>query len=319
MIWDGHKLVRIKAEEQYGCAYLAVSHAESRGSGVLNWGKSIAFRGAKNADLLKALSQYCFTCPLPLTADRRRLDSLHLCPEGGYSLTSFPANLSFLDGDLPPFTIPLGTFKDLRKTYQKDSVFSDMIVGLSEEAFKMIEAREKTSVALLVTAHVDRHRRSSSDGPLGTYSAPSKMYWIQDGVVTHYDILTLVGSCCSVSGFVSAEGLKTDMTGLHLLDDADKNSRESLAAKLIHTALSESISLPLDKMISGGVMKSRVMGGLFMLIALPAAIVNPPIGLPMIGVGGVALAKGGAMAKNLATIIQDGLEKTIQQVGKKYS
>lgn len=70
LCWTGHQLVTVAAPPLLE-AQLTVSHNQP----------SASEKGAQwAADMTKELANYAYTCPVPLSLDGRRLDSLQLCP-----------------------------------------------------------------------------------------------------------------------------------------------------------------------------------------------------------------------------------------------
>ena len=88
LIWDGERLQSVETATKHSCVYLAVNllSRESR----FGWLKGAVQSGRRNADLLTALCKWCYTCPVPLTVDGRRVDSLYHCPSHGVNNSTFP-------------------------------------------------------------------------------------------------------------------------------------------------------------------------------------------------------------------------------------
>ncbi len=213
LIWDGEQTVMADSQQRYDCIALTVAHGP-RAGGALNWVKAMAGSGSRNAETLTALSQHCYLCPVPLTVDGRRLDSLQLCPEYGWGRTTFPVSIGFCDAEIPEFGVPPGTYQDLRD-YTTKMRDGGGVNKIAEAALNALETRERTNIAFMLTAHlklVSRGRSSYWEPALGESSA----FWVQDGAVVDSENLRLGPSSCTIALFVSAQNLPTDLTGMKL-------------------------------------------------------------------------------------------------------
>lgn len=315
LIWDGSSLNRVETKQRYDCIFLGVAH-EPTGSGTLNWVKGIAKSGSRNAGILKALSEYCYTSPVPLTVDGRRVDSLQLCPYHGWSKTSFPISMNFVSGDLPEFPISPGTFEDLR-SYMEKKRDGGGVEAVGNAMMKAIPTTSHASLATLVTAHMEQVRRGKH-----TYWEPahgySKCYWVQDGAVVDEEDFDTAAASCTVGSFVSAQGLATDLTGLHLAQSTERTSRKVEAAKLTQRTLLELDGLPFETMISKGRTQGRVLGGVLCVLGIGTMWASPAHGIGLLVGGGVSFFTAGQRQEKLALALKNGLHNTTNALGRRY-
>ena len=231
LFWDGETLQKreVKPSPDF---VLSVTHQSPKGLWVLNQLEA----GRANSDVSKALSDYCFTSPVPLSVDKRRLDGLHNCPGHGWSNRTFPLALAFADGDLPQVTWPCGTFDTLDQAGNNDLQDGCGLEGLTKKSLKSVPKVSRSGVAVFVTAQAER------SGPNNFWTirrASSKCYWIQDGAKVQEDAYSVQDCGCSVATYVSADGLLNDLTGFYLSGSAERDRRKREAAYLATKPLRE--------------------------------------------------------------------------------
>ena len=162
----------------------------------------------RNADVSKALAEYAATFPVSLTLDGRRIDGLELDSERGWGKTRIPFSVVVGEADLPPFPVPLGT---LERTGQMSK----------------LDREGEKSLAILVTAFLKRELLMT----YGPQKMKSQLVWVQDGIVLRREDLSFPLSVSAVTVFISADGLKTDLTGMQLLDSEERARRATEAAR----------------------------------------------------------------------------------------
>ncbi len=161
---------------------------------------------AQRAELCHELRHYAFTCPVPLTLDRRRLDGLQGCPSHGQGAASHPFFLAITQRRGATFTLPPGSFQ--RGGFDNPGA--------------------PVSAACLLSYFLAQPR--SPKGPFWkTQATKSVLYWIADGVVVARLVLPGRARCVSAALFLSAEGLALEDCGLKLRPDqrADQRLREA--------------------------------------------------------------------------------------------
>lgn len=295
LMWDGTGLHKVPKNQNYSCTYLAVSHRGGDGDGALGWVKTVATAGKRNADLLSSLSENGFTCPVPLTVDGRRLDSLHHCPGHGWGETSYPLAVGFCDGDLPPVRIPKGTYEmrpspsDPRgtKMFTAKDHSGHGFRALGEKALEQAEYREDSALPYLLTIHME-HVKKGDNHEWRTCRGQSQIYWVCDGVVVHKESLVRESTTCTLGVFVNACDLPTDLTSLRLSMSEERERRANRALALLQENLYEPAELTaqLESMIKKGTWRGRVGAGLVAMFGVGLFFASPVQGVLCVA-GGV--------------------------------
>jgi hypothetical protein len=239
LIWDGAKLHRVTTSRKYDCAALTVNHAHV---GVLAWVGGMMSRGSQNAELLLALAEHCFVCPVPLTVDGRRLDSLRGCPEHGDSKATFPIALAVAQADLPSLHIPPASYRQtsFNKAASSDPNSSGgSYAQYGDRFFRRLHPVQSAAVVLIVTYHAMLQKDDNRQPKWVEMLGSSTISWVRDGAVVDSELLMIDKLRCSVGCFVSADGLAADATGFSLLESQEKSRRRSVARGLVRTALQE--------------------------------------------------------------------------------
>lgn len=255
---------------------LVVSHNPVGKGGLVSLFEGDMQASRTNATLSKVLSDHCFTCPVPLTLGRRRLDALQLCPDHGYNHDCFPLLLDFETTDIPEFKVPAGTF---------EKVTSSRAVMSREEGFvgdqvdpESLNPIKSTSVAYLVSSRSGKIRPKSNSRwrirPMASTCA-----WVVDGVVIARETLPLPQSVCSTGMTISAEGLATDLTSLNLIESEEKSRRLSRAMAAVKTSITGKAD-PLS-FEQGTIPNAIAMGKTSLLGFLGVAT----LGVPWLGLG----------------------------------
>lgn len=274
LIWDGDRMTSVAQNVQGSDWRLIVSNfPKGVRPGLSGWVEGLKGSGM-HAELTKLLTQRAFMCPIPLTVDGRRIDALQNDPHQGWGPESQVLLMGFKDSKLPKFCIP-------RYTFDFSASSRDVETGLevaSEKARTPARARSRCSLAYLFAAHVKRHPKARTVTWIDS-EANSYCHWVLDGVVVQSDLLTDWASFCSVGGFVSAQGLATDLTGFHLQDSADKEARLTKCKELLDQVLDDASLLDFDKMArllkreQTNLRRFMLVIGAFMLVA------KPPLGI----------------------------------------
>ena len=308
LIWDGEKLLRLDNKERHGCTYLSVSLLNSKGT--LGWIKDRVAVAKKHAEILKTLGRWCFTSPVPLSVDGRRIDSLFNCPTHAPGNTTFPLVAGFLSGLQPQFSVPPGTFRKsslldnpMAHRSSLTSVFEDgNIVGLHKNAINLIERLaevKKTGGAYLLSSHWE-WQGSGKQRKLCKSAEYTTIYWIRDGAVVDEQRLD-IATHCSAAIFLSADELTADMTSFHLADTPQRWARASSARKELSKELHcmESLEESLDDVVSGIKSQGRWCGGALFGLGILAMFGSPAHGIGLM-IGG-AVVGGGAASKAVAS------------------
>ena len=304
LVWDGEKLHRTLAKDRFNCLSLTVA-LHPKTSGALNWVKKMANSGARRAEILKTAILHCYTCPVPLTVDGRRIDSLYLCPTHGQTSQDFPLTVSFGYGDLQPLTIPPGTFEatpsleDPRGFLSLDSSTPEKTGGglssITKFTFQKLERTEQAAVPALITAHREWVRKGDSHA-WRDRTEQAKVYWVKDGVIVDEQLLTTDYLSCTAAVFLNAEGLETDLTSFHLTASQERTERVRKAKVSIIESLRELNCLEkgFAQSIASQRTKTRLSGGGLFLLGVATFWVNPWMGAGMVAAGGAAYGFAGS-------------------------
>lgn len=182
-------------------------------------------RGAQaresHSSIQVALRQKCFTCPVPLTLDGRRVDSLQDCPSHGGPRKQTLA-LTFSQGELPEFPF---SSRSLKRAHHRWGVLDRRVL---DKEWEKAEPEPRTSLAMLTAAYLKHEESNELVGGLQSYIS-----WIQDGVVVSKDTIPIHPGSTAVGCFLSAEGLPCDLTTLQLRQSEEQERRRGLAISLL--------------------------------------------------------------------------------------
>jgi hypothetical protein len=311
LVWTGERLLRVPCPSTYNCFFLAVSHRPASQKGLL--GKLDFWTSAEeNAEVMKALADHAFVCPVPLTVDSRRLDALQYCPGHGLGSASHPLVIRYLDNDLPKLHLSPGNF---RETKNRDQHYkAPRYQKLSEPVVCQRDALAATSLAYFVTYHAARTK--VNDKTVWVESPHSSTcHWIQDGVCVETEDFGPPASSVSIGLFLSAEGIANDLTSLKLRWSEQRVARGRMARAEVQRDL-QLLKAPSFRKASlsgneggwlGGVL--LVVGGVALLpLSVPAALVA--------GAGGLFAVQ---MANSEAKEFQQTLGQAFQQTQRAWN
>ncbi len=314
LIWDGKTLNRVESEEKRSCAYLGIAHQPVDG-GKLAWVRSLAQSGSRNIEIQTTLSHWCYTCPVPLTVDARRLDSLLFCPTHGWSKESYPLSLRFEKTALPTLSLPPGTFERLPS---QGLTFSQPPSGeglreVGEKILGLIQPQQEASVAYLLTAHL-RNRGSGKNERWEDTEGQSVLYWVQDGVVVDQENLFDGKTHCSVACFLNATELTTDLTGLHLAESPERIRRAQIARQSLAESLGEhgQLSQSLKDWEAESKQNSQFAGKFIGLAGVGTLLVEPTFGFFVIICGALTAYFAGTTESQRAQRVRTGVEELQQ-------
>jgi hypothetical protein len=303
LIWNGEMLRRVESRVRYSCAYLAVGHQFTE-KGTLGWVKGMIGSGSKNAEILTTLSSRCYVCPVPLTVDGRRLDSLQHCPSHGWAKHVFPLTMAYGEGELQPVPIPPGTFEEIPSPHDPRQKMTFTVdhsgEGLTDAGkanLSAVEERASAPVPFLLSFFMEAVKRGKSIS-WDPYDADSMIYWVRDGVVVDEQPLISRKTHSAVACYLNAEGLSTDMTTFHLADSSERQRRLILARQSVGEKLweLEHLSSSLDDMVQRGKTFGYVTGGFMALAGVGMLFVSPLHGAGLI-VGGAVVGKSMASSR----------------------
>ncbi len=278
--------------------HLTVSHRtvyEGKGLPLL---RSIE-AASGNATLARELRDHAFTCPIPLSLDKRRLDALQLCPGHGYSKTSYPAYLALASGQLPDLPLPPGTFGGYDMPSGGDAQLKKLLHQVAQP--------QQIAVAALIAIHVERvtenkrtfWRRHQSD---------HHFYWVRDGVVVSRQSLAgLRTSPVSMAVIASAEGLPSDLSAFSVVQNAETQSRQRDALLAIWPRLQQA-QIQLKPLIESSQSYGRLGGGLLIGAGGLMMLASPIHGLGFMGWGLFTLIQAGQDEVELENALQSELQ-----------
>ncbi|MCA9775997.1 MAG: hypothetical protein KC800_04745 [Candidatus Eremiobacteraeota bacterium] len=314
LMWNGESLTRVETDSRYDCAFLAVGHQFAEGK--LGWVKGVVQSGGKNAEILTTLSRWCYTCPVPLTVDGRRLDSLQHCPTHGWAKNTFPLTIGFGEGTLSPLTLPPGTFEDIpsphdpRKNFWNTTDHSaDGLSAAGKAAFSSLPKRYGAPVPFIVAYFMEQVKRGKNY-EWDPIFEDSMLYWVRDGVIVDEELLTTRRSQTALACFVDAAGLPTDLTTFRLQEGPERKRRKALARQSVRNGLAELESMegPLKSMVSKGKILGYVAGGSLALAGVGMLWANPFYGAVAIVSGAVWAGTGGSTQEARFSSIMSGIE-----------
>lgn len=304
LLWDGAVMHRLPLQEPVGCS-LTVSHRPSDHS-LGNWLKDPGLSRRLNAEVARALSDLCYTCPVPLWLDGRRLDGFHLCPTHGWTGNSFPFYLSFLDGIDGGLRIGSGTYGNLKAADKEDALSPGLHV-MSVRALGALRKRTSCGGVMMLSAHASKavSRRYSK---WETRIMPSICYWIRDGVVVEGNDIEVLDCACSVALFLGADDLQTDISGLALVD-ANKASRLVEGARRTKNELENVAEEAFTVIVSEAGKRGRVAGGAFLLLGTGLLFASPLHGFACMGAGIFTWSSSGKEERQLVATYREALKE----------
>ena len=167
---------------------------------------------ARNAEMALVLESKAHTCPIPLSVDGRRVDSIELNPDFGWSPTSETLAVGFGKGNLP-----------------KIKMSSSLMQANHDEkspAWGLIQSFSRRH-ALIYAVNLNKEKYLLNDQWAWTLTdRPSSILWVDDGVVISSTELPTPASKVGVGVFVNATGLPKDLTGFGLLQSSEQRERK---------------------------------------------------------------------------------------------
>lgn len=312
LLWTGEALERIDGTLSKDRSLLVFrNYPASDESSLLSIGPSSS---RWNSETLKALTSNCYTSPVPLIVDGRRLDGLQFCPTHGWNRLNFPLAVNFSEAKLPKLRVPPGTLKKLTTEEMREAKG----LGLSDATTALFESLphiEETELALLLTAHVQTKGVKNFE----PRSEKSVCYWVQDGAVVDSTQIPLVRSCCSVALFINADSLQTDLTSLKLANRSETQARFTQACQAASLALRSLRSESLDVMVTKAQKTSKLVGGLFILAGIGLSFAVPFYGVSFIGAGAAGIWEGGKARGKWAAEFERDLKALSADWNRKYS
>jgi len=259
LVWDGESFQRTPVSKPPMKTTLRI---KSSSTDKKSWVGGLIERADWNAEIQNALRRRCYTCPVPLIVDGRRLDSLQACWGHGWSPRTYPLALGFAEASIPALPISPGTFEKRPKTkgpeVEKDAA----------GAMARVSPRSMASVPFLVTYHLEEKDRTPGE---------SLIYWVEDGVVIETEPLLKARSTTTVGCFVNAEGLDVDPARLNLPKSAERVERKATVRRAVAEELRELKVLDesLEELAESARTKGSLNRKVFLLAGFGAFWVSP--------------------------------------------
>lgn len=296
LLWTGDRMLRKPVRAQTKTV-LTISHrtmVEGRRFSLIP-----DFEAAsRNAEIAKELAGQAFVCCKPLRLDNRRLDALQLCPRHGLSSASYPIQIGFLKGDLPPIGLPPATLGGYAEPKEVDPSMRKLLHGEATIPSRL-------SLACMVTAHLRKVPKEKSL-VWKAYEEESLIYWVRDGVVVDRTRPKQQAACCSLALFASADGLTADATGFTLQKTEEFRSREEQVCRLGADFLAE-IQLNLSEVIQDARRNARRLGGLLTLGGIGCSFFSIVHGAAITLVGVYKYWTAGSDEAEVAAHVDQGL------------
>ncbi|MCA9792826.1 MAG: hypothetical protein KC910_13560 [Candidatus Eremiobacteraeota bacterium] len=299
LVWTGSEFLRRPLAAGETKVRLTISHrpAHLPGLGYLE-------AAQRNGEVLKALTERAYVCPLPLTVDNRRLDTLWLCPDHGLSSRSHCLGIGWAELPAPPFELPPGTFEGLIPEEQERKKAGEQAAARALEQVEHTPSPGPISVAWLASVHFHLTRRGRHKMWAQAYQN-SQFHWILDGVVIAIQDLAMGERSFSLGVFASAQGLGLDITGFGLLDSEAREQRLAACCAAITQGVEGVPEVDLMALIASTERFGLWFGGALMVGGVLMMALSPMHSF-FLGVAGSALMrKSGTAIKD----VEAGLKK----------
>lgn len=179
----------------------------------------------EQAALLTALTRDCLASAVPLWCDGRRIAGLHLgAPPPAHHHRRPLALLALEDGRIPPANFSAAM-------EWKASSIDEMDVSIP--GWQSPSPRPCAALVMVSATFIKERSKAVELGP-GT----SQLLWVQDGVVVHRERIAVQGTL-GVTVVASAAGLKTDLSGLVLIQGRELDERRKWVQEKVRAGLTE--------------------------------------------------------------------------------
>lgn len=299
LFWTGEEFQR-RPSEPVKYLELTVSHRNRlQGSGFPYLREIESARG--NAGTLRELCENCFTCPIPLKVDGRRLDALQGCPMHGFSPSSYPIRVALAKADLPDFQPPRLTYGGYAPVNAGQSQLNTIFQT-------KLTIPSRISVGLLLCASIEKVALGDASRPV-PQPRSSVLNWVRDGVIVGREALPVNQLSCAAGLFLSADGLESDLTGFGLIRTPEVTRRQLEACRAVLPLISET-SVSLDVYVRSVLNRAYLLGGLMFVGGLALCAVNPISGFFIAGGGATG---GAAVTAAVNMSAERALEMTLQR------
>lgn len=238
--WDGKQLMR---RDQQGVAVerprlrLGVAYPrDDRGRRIGG-----LMRGERAGEEYLELVRHACACPIPLRVDGRRLDNLERYKEKGGLKTFSSLLLCLAWSDQPQSGVAFGLPQGLPSEgegWRPTDKFTD------KRPFKVVADSGADGVKSLwrLDYHyrIESHRSKYKSFQFNSVPEWSMVRWLKDGVVVHQEMLKTLGpTAVTLTAYLCADDLPTDLSGLQLRQSEQMDIRQREALRSLVPALPE--------------------------------------------------------------------------------
>ncbi len=179
----------------------------------------------EQAAILTALTRDCLASAVPLWCDGRRIAGLHLGPPPPAHHHRRPLALLAIEEG----RIPASNFSAAMEWKASSVEGMDVSIPGWESP-----APQPCAALVMVSATFVKERFKA----VGLGPGTSQLLWVQDGVAVHRERIAVQGTL-GVTVVASAAGLKTDLSGLVLIQDRELDERRKWIQEKVRTSLTE--------------------------------------------------------------------------------
>lgn len=286
-VWDGEAFHT--ETSPYPTEHFALTVFSAKKDG-LRWLSPPALAAGESASVGKVLANFAYPSPLPILVDGRRINGFSSDPDGGASSTTAPFALLPFKAELQ-----LPEFR-----FWRDWEWKPELEEISLEVGGELEELRGESLSCGMLACLTACIKEVPDPPRFD-SQPNFIKWVRDGVVVRAEPIKALGAV-GITVLISAEGLRTDLSGLSLAEDHMMVARRKQAKSRVRAKLYEL----LDKDTHVGVsirMKGRVHKAA--MVALAGLGLIQPIFLGMAGVAAAQYASDKLRVRQREFQVQD--------------
>ena len=248
------------------------------------------------AELSREVRVRFFASPFQVVFDGLRIDGLHRNPTNGFSSKARPFQILWFQGEEELLALPPAQEERWAEPYPQSP--ARFLSG----NFESLAPRGPVEGAVILAAHVStghEHAGGGGDTMWATPRQSSKVYWIREGVTLRREKLPLGSLAVSAALILSADGLRSDLTGFGL-EEAGLEERRRHYLRQLNDGLR---ILEWDPELADLSSRAKVLKGSLGSLALGLAGLPFTHGvsfvLVMVGIAGVILDSGLATVQRI--------------------
>lgn len=279
LLWTGTELIRGKPKKAVQCLEILVAHQPF--NGTKGWWARIRRVARQNSGVNERLATKAYACPVPIRLDSRRIDDLSYCPGQGLNAWSYPIGVAFVEEGEPKLTLPQDSFAPL--TWRRKLHLHKALREFSSENLQNVPAAKRVWMTALLAVHLG-HEVQGKTRYFKCIAKRSVCNWVLDGVLVHSHFAIKQETTVSTAFFLSAEGLKTDLTTLSLAQSAEWTARFRKAVFAMDEVLRREWPMDLNQILEQETKENKT-GGAFIMGLGTFMMVLPPLGLFLMWAG----------------------------------